>query len=66
MNATIRTFNWGGLAIASFVSGWVASIWGSRVALLAGASILLVATAYLRRSAFRAAVLPPTTVSHAG
>lgn len=58
MNATIRTFNWGGLAIASFVSGWVASMWGSRVAMLAGAAILLVATAYLRRSAFRAAVLP--------
>ena len=58
MNATIRTFNWGGLAIASFVSGWVASMWGSRVAMLAGAAILLVATAYLRRSAFRSAVLP--------
>ena len=58
MNATIRTFNWGGLAIASFVSGWVASMWGSRGAMLAGAAILLVATAYLRRSAFRSAVLP--------
>jgi MFS family permease len=65
MNATIRTFNWGGLAVASFVSGWVASIWGSRVAILAGAAILLVATAYLRRSAFRAALLPPAAVSPA-
>ena len=58
MNAKIRTFNWGGLAIASFVSGGVASMWGSRGAMLAGAAILLVATAYLRRSAFRSAVLP--------
>ncbi len=59
MNATIRTFNWGGLAIASFLSGWIASVWGSRAAMLAGAALLLVATAYLWRSPYRAAVIPP-------
>ena len=58
MNATIRTFNWGGLAIASLLSGWLASIWGSRDAMLTGAVILLGATAYLWRSPFRDAVLP--------
>lgn len=58
MNATIRTFNWGGLALASFLSGWVAAHWGSRTAMLAGAGLLLIATAYLRRSAYRDAVLP--------
>lgn len=58
MNATIRTFNWGGLAIASLLSGWLASIWGSRAAMLTGALILLGATAYLWRSPFRDAVLP--------
>ena len=46
------------MAIASYVSGWVARMWGSRVAMLAEAAILLVATACRRRSAFRAAVLP--------
>lgn len=58
MNATIRTFNWGGLAIASLLSGWLASIWGSRAAMLTGAVILLGATAYLWRSPFRDAVQP--------
>jgi MFS family permease len=60
MNATIRTFNWGGLAVASFVSGWIASLWGSRAAMATGAAVLLVATVSLRRSAFRGAVMPAT------
>jgi len=65
MNATIRTFNWGGLAIASFLSGWIASTWGNRAALGVGAALLLVATAYLWRSAFRRAVLPdPADAGH--
>lgn len=58
MNATIRTFNWGGLAIASLLSGWLAATWGTRTALLSGAAILLAATVYLGRSAYRDAVLP--------
>lgn len=58
MNATIRTFNWGGLAIASMVSGVIAATWGTRAALLVGAAVLTVATAYLWRSPYRGAVMP--------
>lgn len=65
MNATIRTFNWGGLAIASFASGWIASTWGNRAALLAGVVVLVAATAYLWRSPFRRAVLPELTADPA-
>jgi MFS family permease len=58
MNATIRTFNWGGLAIASVLSGWLGDHVGNRAAMGVGAAVLAVATAYLWRSAFRRAVIP--------
>jgi MFS family permease len=58
MNATIRTFNWGGLAIAAMLSGWLAAQFGSRTALGLGAVGLFVATGYLWRSPYRQAVLP--------
>lgn len=58
MNATIRTFNWGGLAIASALSGWLASQFGTRTSIWLGTAGLLVATAYLWRSPYRSAVMP--------
>ncbi len=36
MNATIRSFNWGSIAVAAPLGGWVAATWGNRVAIAAG------------------------------
>ncbi len=58
MNATIRTFNWGGLAIAALVSGWLAATFGTRVAFAVGAAGMLAATTYLWRSPYRRVVMP--------
>lgn len=58
MNATIRTFNWGGLAIAAGVSGWLASSYGNRMAIGVGFAGLLGATVYLNVSGFRQARMP--------
>ena len=58
MNATIRTFNWGGLAIAAALSGWLAAQFGTRVSLWIGTAGLLGATVYLCRSPYRRAVMP--------
>lgn len=58
MNATIRTFNWGGLAVAALVSGLLASTFGTRVAFGVGAIGMLLATTYLWRSPYRRAVMP--------
>ena len=58
MNATIRTFNWGGLAIAAVLSGWLATQFGTRASLAVGFLGLLLATTFLWRSAYRDAVMP--------
>lgn len=63
MNATIRTFNWGGIAVAAPVSGWIAATWGTRAAILGGAGLLLVATAYLWFSPYRDADFPRAEMS---
>ncbi len=63
MNATIRTFNWGGIAIAAPISGWIAATWGTRAAILCGAAVLLAATAYLWLSPYRDADFPHHDVS---
>jgi MFS family permease len=36
MNATIRSFNWGSIAVAAPLGGWLAATWGNRVAIAAG------------------------------
>jgi predicted MFS family arabinose efflux permease len=58
MNATIRTFNWGGIAIAAPLSGWLAANYGNRTAILSGAGLLALATAFLWLSPYRHAVMP--------
>lgn len=58
MNATIRTFNWGGLAVAAALAGWLASTFGTRTPLWVAAAGLLLATAYLWRSPYRQATMP--------
>ena len=36
LNATIRSFNWGSIAVAAPLGGWLAATWGNRVAIAAG------------------------------
>lgn len=65
MNGTIRTFNWGGLALASLLSGWLAARFGVHTPLWIGAAGLVVVTAYLWVSPFGRVVSadPPDTQS---
>ncbi len=58
MNATIRTVNWGSIAIAAPLGGWIAHTFGNRIALGVAAAGLLAATAYLAQSPFRHARMP--------
>lgn len=53
MNATIRAFNWGSIAVAAPLSGWVAATYGNRVAITAGVVGLVVSAAVLWISPFR-------------
>lgn len=52
MNATIRTVNWGGLALASLLGGVLAGRVGDRPALLAAAGLMTAAAVLLLRSPF--------------
>lgn len=58
VNATIRTVNWGSIAIAAPLGGWIAHTFGNRIALGVAAAGLLAATAYLAHSPFRQARMP--------
>jgi MFS family permease len=58
MNATIRTVNWGSIAVAAPLGGWIAHSFGNRTALGVAAAGLLAATAYLAQSPFRTARMP--------
>jgi MFS family permease len=53
MNATIRSFNWGSIAVAAPLGGWVAATWGNRVAIAAGVVGLVVSAVVLWCSAYR-------------
>lgn len=57
MNATIRTVNWGGLALAALFGGWLATHVGSRTTLYLAAGIMAVAAAYQSLSPVRSATL---------
>jgi len=46
MNATIRSFNWGSIAVAAPLGGWVAATWGNRTA-IAAAVVGLAASALI-------------------
>jgi MFS family permease len=58
MNGTIRTFNWGGLAVSSLVAGVLATTFGTRCPIVVGTIGLALATAYLWRSPYRKATMP--------
>lgn len=66
MNSTIRTVNWGGIAIAAPLGGWLGARYGDRFTLWLAVSVLVVATVSLSRSRFRDAVMPPADASVTG
>ncbi len=53
MNATIRSFNWGSIAVAAPLGGLVAGTWGNRVAIAAGVVGLVVSAVVLWCSPYR-------------
>jgi MFS family permease len=61
MNTTIRSFNWGLIAIAAPVGGWIALHFGNRSALLLAGAIMLATGTTLLLSRFRTAALPAET-----
>lgn len=58
MNATIRSFNWGSMAVSAPLGGWMAVEWGNRAAIAVGIAGLLVAAVVVNVSPFRSAVMP--------
>ena len=55
MNSTIRTFNWGMLAVTGPVAGYMAVAWGNQVAIAVGIGVLVVAASVVTFSPFRRA-----------
>jgi MFS family permease len=53
MNATIRSFNWGTLAVAAPLAGWLATSFGNRTAIAAGIVVLAVSAVVLTASPVR-------------
>lgn len=53
MNATIRSFNWGSIAVAAPLGGAVAATWGNRTAIAAGVVGLVVSALVLWCSPYR-------------
>ncbi|RKT76650.1 Na+/melibiose symporter-like transporter [Terracoccus luteus] len=53
MNATIRSFNWGTLAVAAPLAGWLATSFGNRSAIAAGIVVLAVSAVVLTASPVR-------------
>lgn len=58
MNATIRTFNWGSIAVAAPLGGWIAAQAGNRAAFAVGIAGLVVAAAVVTFSPFRTVTWP--------
>ncbi len=58
MNATIRSFNWGSIAVAAPLAGIAAAAWGNRVTIAIGVAGLVVAAVVLNLSGYRRAELP--------
>ncbi len=53
MNATIRSFNWGSIAVAAPLGGWLAATFGNRVAIGVGVLGLVVSAVWLWLSPYR-------------
>jgi len=58
MNTTIRSFNWGLIAIAAPLGGWLALHFGDQLALAIGGAIMIAAGTALILSPYRSAVMP--------
>jgi MFS family permease len=58
MNTTIRSFNWGLIAVAAPVGGWLAYSFGDRIALGIGGAIIIASGLALGLSRFRMAAMP--------
>jgi MFS family permease len=58
MNATIRTFNWGSIAVAAPLGGWIAAEAGNRTAFAVGIAGLVVAATVATFSPVRRAEWP--------
>lgn len=58
MNATIRSFNWGSIAVSAPIAGWAALQWGNRPVIAAGVIGMAAAAAVLTWSPFRRATMP--------
>lgn len=53
MNATIRSFNWGSIAVAAPLGGWLAVAFGNRAAIAIGVAGLVVSASVITFSPFR-------------
>ena len=58
MNATIRSVNWGSIALSAPLAGWAAVSWGNRPVIAAGVVLMLASAAMLTWSPFRGAEMP--------
>jgi len=62
MNATIRSFNWGSIAVSAPLAGWSAATWGNRPVIAIGIVGLVLAAALLTVSPFRTVTMPAVDV----
>lgn len=58
MNTTIRSFNWGLIAVAAPLGGWLALRFGDQIALAIGGAIMIASGAALLLSPYRLATMP--------
>ena len=58
MNATIRSLNWGMIAVAAPLGGLLADVWGARPALWVGIAGIALTAVGLLASPFRRAAMP--------
>jgi len=58
MNATIRSFNWGSIAVSAPLAGWLAATWGNRPVIAIASGGLVLAAALLTFSPFRTVTMP--------
>lgn len=66
MNATIRSLNWGSIAVSAPLSGWAATVWGNVPVIWAGTIGLTVTAAALTMSPFRSATYPVSAAAADG
>lgn len=58
MNGTIRSFNWGSIAVSAPLAGWAATMFGNRPVIAVGIAGLIAAALLLTLSPFRTVVMP--------